>query len=135
MRHEFHACLADLPALLAALRTLCRAAGLEADEVLRAELVIEETFSNSIRHGYGGERPHKTVWLTGEILHDGVRLVYEDEAPPFDPLQELPPLRQEGEGGAGSVLLKSLPRRAVYRRIGERNVLTVEFCAGNPVRY
>src|SRR5258708_1068494 len=46
-------------------------------------MVVEELYSNTIKYGYGGEtgRPVR-LRLTS---HPAIALVYEDEAPPFDP--------------------------------------------------
>lgn len=47
-------------------------------------LAAEEITTNVSEHGYQGTGP---IWLTGEIAAGEVRLLIEDEAPAFDPLQ------------------------------------------------
>lgn len=122
----FDARLARLPALLDAARSACRAAGLTADAMHRVELVLEEAFSNSVRHGYGGETD-LPVWLTMHILPDGIELVYQDAAPPFDPLQGASLPGAGRIGGVGRVLMNKLPRHARYALVDGRNTLSFEF--------
>jgi len=123
---RFSARFANLPELLAVATAACNAAGMSMQATHRVELVLEEAFSNSIRHGYGGESDNP-AWLATTMLPDGLRLVYQDEAPPFDPLQDacLPQGREVGS--VGRVLIKTLPRSASYGRENGRNTLTLEF--------
>lgn len=123
----FPARFAALAAVLDAARQACRAAGLDAQVTHRVELVLEEAFSNSIRHGYGGETDAASIWLAMRILPDGIELVYQDAAAPFDPLLAAA-LPQDGRlGGVGRVLMKTLPRQVAYARTAGRNTLTFEF--------
>jgi anti-sigma regulatory factor (Ser/Thr protein kinase) len=123
---RFSARFASLPELLAAAGAACDAAGITTETRHRAELVLEEAFSNSIRHGYSGESDNP-VWLSATMLPDGLRLVYRDEAPPFDPLQDARLPQDVQVGGVGRVLIKTLPRNAAYAREDGRNILTLEF--------
>jgi anti-sigma regulatory factor (Ser/Thr protein kinase) len=122
----FDAHFATLPSLLDAARGACREANLTADAIHRVELVLEEAFSNSVRHGYGGET-NLPVWLTTRILPDGIELVYQDSAPPFDPLHDARLPRIGTIGGVGRVLMNKLPRNARYTLVDGRNTLTFEF--------
>lgn len=122
----FDARFARLPALLDVARSACRAAGLTADALHRVELVLEEAFSNSVRHGYGGETD-LPVWLTTHILPDGIELVYQDAAAPFDPLLDARLPGTDRVGGVGRVLMNKLPRHSRYALVGGRNTLTFEF--------
>jgi anti-sigma regulatory factor (Ser/Thr protein kinase) len=49
---QFSARFASLPELLAVATAACTAAGMNVPASHRVELVLEEAFSNSIRHGY-----------------------------------------------------------------------------------
>lgn len=124
--HHFNARFAELAALLDAARAACRAARLDADTTHRVELVLEEAFSNSVRHGYGGDSDAQ-IWLASRILPDGLELVYQDAAIPFDPLRDVALPKDGRPGGVGRVLIKSLPRSARYDLIGGRNTLRLEF--------
>jgi serine/threonine-protein kinase RsbW len=123
---QFSARFASLPELLAVATAACTAAGMNVPASHRVELVLEEAFSNSIRHGYGGESDNP-AWLGTTMLPDGLRLVYQDQAPPFDPLQGACLPHGEQVGGVGRVLIRTLPRSASYTRENGRNTLTLEF--------
>ena len=127
----FQARFADLPELLSAARAACHAAGLDHEATQRVELVIEEAFSNSIAHGYGGETD-QPVWLTCHVRTDGLGLVYQDAAPPFDPLREVLLPRIERPGGVGHLLIRTLPRVVSYRHENGRNTLRCEFARTVP---
>jgi anti-sigma regulatory factor (Ser/Thr protein kinase) len=116
----------NLPELLAVATAACNAAGMTRQTTHRVELVLEEAFSNSIRHGYCGESDNP-AWLATIMLPDGLRLVYQDEAPPFDPLQDACLPQGEAVGGVGRMLIKTLPRSAGYGWENGRNTLTLEF--------
>lgn len=101
----------------------------EAD-ALRLELVIEELFSNTVAHGYGGDSDGP-VDITLVIADGRATVIYEDAAPPYDPLAKLAalratlaaPLEQRPLGHLGVPLIAGLVERADYRRDGERNRL------------
>ena len=57
--------------------------------VRRIELALEELFTNTVRHGYCRECD-SPVWLEAIASPGELRLVYQDAAPAFDPLQYLP---------------------------------------------
>ena len=123
---RFSARFASLPELLAVAGAACVGAGMTSQARHRVELVLEEAFSNSIRHGYSGESD-KPVWIAATMLPDGLHVVYQDEAPPFDPFQDVRLPEGEQVGGVGCVLIKALPRSATYARESGRNILTLEF--------
>jgi len=104
-----------------------RGAGLPKDSTLRANLVIEELFLNTVKHGHrgGSEAP---VWITLQATDGGaVSLTYEDRAPPFNPF----PHDREGivksieanrtEGGLGVILMHDLAETAQYAYLFGRN--------------
>lgn len=123
---RFPARFSALADLLSAAVEACRTAGLDDAATHRVELVLEEAFSNTIRHGYGveGENP---VWLACCILPDGVKFVFQDAAPPFDPLRNAALPVDGRPGGVGRMLMKNLPRRAAYALEDGRNTCTLEF--------
>ena len=100
------------------------------------QLISEELFINSIKHGYGKGRSDGPIWLTLLPQPEGAVLVYEDEAPRFDPFVESPEADTESGvedravGGLGVHLMKVLSQAASYRRHGDRNVITLVFGPG-----
>jgi len=100
--------LAELPALLDFVDTACAAAGPDAGFAVR--LAVEEVFTNVLAHGYGGEGP---VDVTIDADTTRIRVLVEDEAPPFHPGDAPPPdlasdaLERE-PGGLGWHLVRQL---------------------------
>ena len=125
---------ATLSALIACLETIGEfggAAKLSPDIVGRARVVVEELFSNTIKYGYGREcdRPVRLT-LTAAA---GLVLVYEDEAPAFDPSswRSAGPARSAAEaprvGEAGLALLFGLSSSVAYETAAVGNRLVVTF--------
>jgi anti-sigma regulatory factor (Ser/Thr protein kinase) len=95
--------------------------------VARLLIVVEELYANTIKHGHGGE-------CGGPVRlrlrsQPAIELVYEDEAPPFDPTAWQPP-----EGGAqlvvgqkGIALILGLAANARYERLPHGNRMTLGF--------
>ncbi|MEI6486501.1 MAG: ATP-binding protein [Sphingomonadales bacterium] len=104
----------------------------------RLEVVFEELASNPIRHGFTpGSGQSLSVSLTARP--DGVRLEFEDDGPPFDPLARAAPpaldrLDTAPEGGLGIALVRRLASRFVReqppRLPGMINRIVVELPRG-----
>jgi anti-sigma regulatory factor (Ser/Thr protein kinase) len=108
------------------IEAFCADAGLERDRGLKANLVLEELFLNTVRHGHSGGSD-APVWLTLAAHDDEVELTYEDYAPPFNPFA---PARREmlealmetrREGGLGVILAQGLTSSADYSYVFGRN--------------
>ena len=104
----------------------CRGAQIPKDSGLKANLVIEELFLNTVKHGNrGGSDAPVWITLTAEGAH--ISLAYEDNAPPFNPfaratremLEALAETRREG--GLGVILAHGLAASADYSYIFGRN--------------
>ena len=104
----------------------CRSAALPRESCLKANLLVEELFLNTVKHGHegGSDAP---VWITLESGGGNVQLTYEDRAPPFNPfapgtrdmLEALAGVRKEG--GLGVLLAHSLTASAEYAYVFGRN--------------
>ncbi len=127
---RFTARLSTLPDLLAYLREACERAGIGPAAMLRVELVLEELFTNTVRHGYRGDSD-ASVWLSTTTAPGLLFVTYQDAAPPHDPLAHvarLPDaLAERTVGGLGIRLARELSRSIAYCREGDRNVLTLTF--------
>ena len=109
----------------------CRDAHLERETGLKANLVVEELFLNTVKHGHrgGSEAP---VWIMLEATEGKVSLTYEDRAPPFNPfaahtremLEALAETRREG--GLGVILAHGLTASADYAYVFGRNRIRLE---------
>jgi serine/threonine-protein kinase RsbW len=106
----------------------CARQGVARDDMLRLLLLVEELFTNTIDHGHGGDSD-ALVRLALTAEPDRLALVYEDQAPPFDPLDHAgsqPPDGDAGErpvGGLGLLLLTQLAEAADYDRTDDGNRL------------
>jgi serine/threonine-protein kinase RsbW len=97
--------------------------GITPNDVLRLRLIVEELFTNTALHGLGGEADAQ-VRLTLAAAPTQVELVYEDSAPPFDPLARLSQVRAELDsaseerraGGIGLALATQMASRVSYTR-------------------
>jgi len=126
----FNSRLADLKKARAFLESFCTGAGIEKQAGLRLNLVVEELFLNTVKHGHrgGSDAP---VWIFLATEPEGIRLTYEDHAAPFNPfapgarelLEALSETRREG--GLGVLLAHSLTQRSEYAYLYGRNRIRV----------
>lgn len=127
---EFAATMGTLRELRGFIEGVCREAGIARLDILRIALVAEELFTNSVKHGYGGDSA-KQVWLTLQPADGACRLVYEDLAPPYDPFSESPksdleaPVDAWSVGGLGVLLVTRFSRSYEYLRVGDRNRISL----------
>jgi serine/threonine-protein kinase RsbW len=104
----------------------CSGAGLSRESFLKANLVVEELFLNTVKHGHNGGSD-APIWLTMIAAAGKVSLTYEDFAPPFNPfaratremLEALVETRREG--GLGVLLAHGLTASADYAYVYGRN--------------
>ena len=122
----FPASTPGLAAALSEIEELCATHALPRDLVSRALIIVEELFTNTVKYGYGGEceRPVRLKFSAD----NGMTLVFEDEAGPFDPTQHevpeaLPNPARPGRAGIAMVLRLSSSVR--YDRLPEGNRLTI----------
>lgn len=122
----FLARLDRLRALREFLESFCTEAGVAPDHCLRLNLVLEELFTNTVRHGHGGDSS-APVWVTLSGDSGGVNLTYEDSAPPFNPYgtpPDAPPdttVKMRKIGGLGVLLTRKLAASREYAYLYGRN--------------
>jgi anti-sigma regulatory factor (Ser/Thr protein kinase) len=108
------------------IETFCTSAGVGRPQLLRLNLVLEELFTNTVRHGYRGDSD-EPVWVTLEASPDAVRVTYEDMAPPFNPYAHLKKrspdntLERFKVGGLGVLLTNELAAARDYAYVFGRN--------------
>lgn len=132
---DLKATRADLRLTLDRVEACCREAGVAPAAQAKAMIIIEELFSNTIKYGYRQEcgKPVHVALHCGPTLE----IVYEDEAPPFDPVAAAaaaPPIQSDDPddhaiGGLGIALVLGLASSAHYRREADRNRLTLHLAA------
>lgn len=100
------------------------------ETVFKISLSIDELITNIVLHGTDSEPQAHEIVLHLRISDGEVEARIEDDGRAFNPL-ELPvpdieaPLSHRPLGGMGIHLVRTLMDQIHYRRIGQRNVLTL----------
>src|SRR5690348_8495280 len=110
--------LPELRAIGACLEGFCQRAALAREGCLRLNVVLEELFTNTVRHGHRGDCD-APVWITLEASAQSVGLTYEDTAPPFNPLAHR--VQMGKVGGLGVLLTRELTASRDYAYLFGRN--------------
>ena len=119
----------ELVPLAAELARFCRENGLDGDVEFELNLVLEELFTNAVRHGgCEGMNPAAQIRLRSES--GGVSVEFADRGAAFDPLQAAAPdleadLAHRQAGGLGIHLVRQIMQDLQYRRTGGWNRLTM----------
>ena len=101
-------------------------------------LVLEELFTNSIKHGYPGlmdkdkaNLPEWPIWIELRHSPDGIHALYEDAAIEFNPLENIRPPDYSGPaeswriGGLGLPMVAGIATQMRYVRTANRNRLSL----------
>lgn len=122
----FPARVDELQRINAFIEGFCAESGMVRERCLRLNLVVEELFVNTIKHGYRGDCD-APVWVILAADPAGVQVTYEDTAPPFNPYAHLPAHSPEttGElrklGGLGVLFTRELAATRYYAYVFGRN--------------
>lgn len=124
-----HGRLGELQCLVAETVRFCREHALGDEVEFELNLVLEELFTNSVRHG-GCAGMENAVRVRIELHDDGVHIEYSDRGEAFDPLSAPPPnletrLEDRQIGGLGIHLIRQIMRDLAYRREGDWNRITM----------
>ena len=84
----FPARLSALADTVAFAQAFCDGQGIGRTAAVRLRLVIEELFTNTVRHGHRGDSD-APVRMALSMIEDYVTMEYEDSAPPYDPLSRM----------------------------------------------
>lgn len=128
----FPAKLPSLRGLRAFAEAFCTEAGVVENDCLRLSLVLEELFTNTVRHGHRGDS-EAPVWLALSAVDRTLKLTYEDTAPPFNPYGKFPDaspditLRMRKIGGLGVLLTRKLAASREYAYLYGRNRIRLGF--------
>jgi serine/threonine-protein kinase RsbW len=118
---EFPARMAVLRDTAAFAQSFCERHGVDRDDALRLTLVIEELFTNTVKHGHRNESD-SPVRIRLTMSGGCVGVLYEDSAPRYDPLARLlvaptdltASVETRPVGGLGVYLLSRLVAGARY---------------------
>lgn len=114
-RRVFAARLAALSEAATFAQDFCQREHIGHPVALRLTLVVEELFTNTVRHGYGGDSD-APIAIALSAAGDEVTLYFEDAAPRFDPLPYMhsppadldAPSQARGVGGLGLHLVAQM---------------------------
>lgn len=130
----FPARLDALSSVIALLERFCAAGGVGQDDRLRLNLVIEELFTNTVRHGYGRDCD-APVWIGLAESPDQLVFEIEDTAPPFNPFAHGVALdvalEERRIGGLGVHLARELSVRSEYAYVFGRNCVRLQLPRGD----
>jgi serine/threonine-protein kinase RsbW len=118
------------PQVAAFVEAACAEAGFDRARRLRVTLVVEELFTNTVRHGHGRDCD-EPVEIALAVEPGRVALTYEDTAPPHDPFAGIAPpdeaaaVEARPAGGLGVVLVAGLAQDYAYRHTGGRNRISI----------
>jgi len=121
--------LSELDHLADEVGRFCSAHSLDEDAVFELNLVLEELFVNTVRHGGCAEMSGAAhIRLRFE---DAVEVEYRDRGVPFDPTQAPEPdihapLEQRSPGGLGVHLVRKIMQDIEYCRVDEWNQITMK---------
>ncbi|MBC6497721.1 MAG: ATP-binding protein [Alphaproteobacteria bacterium GM7ARS4] len=105
----------------------CLCYGMSLRDMSHVLVICDEIASNIVHHGYHGhKRPCLAViTLTMSMRDCFLRICFEDNAPPFNPLRHNPCKPANEKGGFGLSLVKAFVHRMHYYRDGGHNILTM----------
>ena len=112
------------------LAEVCDAAGLPREGCLRLTLLVEELFTNTVTHGYGADSD-EPVRFECEATPGRIMLIYEDTAPAHDPFAAVTTpgmdtaVEDRPVGGLGVLLVSAMARQVEYRRVGDKNRISL----------
>ncbi len=119
----------ELERLAGGVAEFCRGNGLDDSVEFDVNLVLEELFMNTIRHG-GCRDQTGAARVRMRAAQDSVQLEYTDRGIPFNPL-EAPeanvqvPLEERQPGGLGIHLIRQIMSDLRYQRSDGENQLTM----------
>jgi anti-sigma regulatory factor (Ser/Thr protein kinase) len=121
--------LSELSRLTAETSRFCAEHGLGDEADFDLNLVLEELFTNAVRHG-GCEGEAEAVRVEMEARADGVSIEFSDHGVAFDPTAAATPdldvpLEMRQIGGLGIHLVRQIVRDLRYERVDGWNRLTM----------
>ena len=131
---QFLARLDQLRPMQRFLEGYCAESGLPRAAYLRLSLVLEELFTNTVRHGHRGDSD-APVWVAVSRGGDTLSVLYEDKAPPFNPYARLTEpvvdttVSMRKIGGLGVLLTKELAASRDYAYLFGRNRIRLTLAA------
>ena len=125
---SYEARMQSLGDAVAFVEEYCTRTGISRADALRLAFIVEELFTNTVTHGYGGDC-HSLVQVSLRRDAGSAQLVFEDAAPEHNPLSAFrddpasltTTLQLRPVGGLGMYLIGKLIGTAKYARIEGQN--------------
>jgi len=119
--------VSELERLAAEVAAFCRRQELDESVEFDLNLVLEELFTNTVRHGGGRDQPD-AARIRMRVTSDGVEVEYRDRGVAFNPLEApgadvTSPLLERQPGGLGIHLVRQIMSDVRYRRVEGENEL------------
>lgn len=125
--------VAALPEVMRSLERFLGDHGVGERTTYAAELIVDEIFSNVVRHAFPDAGRHD-IAIAAELSDRHLVLTFEDDGVPFDPREapERAPVAPDdiAIGGLGLGLVKKYAETMAYERRGGRNRLAVHLTRG-----
>ena len=124
------------------LEQFCSKSNTSAHNTWQLTLILEELFTNSMKHGYPGANDSTAtlniwpVWIELNACADGIHARYEDAAFEFNPLLNVQSPDYSGPaeswklGGLGLPMITGIATDMRYERTANRNRLSLTLPAG-----
>ena len=125
---------AEIPQLYREIEALGKAGGVDASQVGRLQLALEEAVTNTIDYGLPVGGTYE-IDIRGTVEDGVVEVTVEDDGVAYDPLTDAPAFDPDQKmddrriGGIGVHLVRTLMDDVKYLRVGERNRLTMRIRA------
>lgn len=124
---RFPRAIGSLPALVAFVREFFAARGIDADQAFDVDLVLEELFTNMVRHARGG-----TSEIEVGLDDDGARLTLrlrDEGVEPWDPGQAPAaevdlPVEERRPGGLGIHFIRQLTHDLRFEHLDGTTIVT-----------
>lgn len=114
-RHVAPASMQGMSQAIGFVEAFCGRHRIAKDDTLRLTLLVEELFTNTVVHGFGGDGS-APVRIALRAAAGQIELWYEDIAPPFDPRSRAEPDDDRAVGGLGIPLVMKMASRVSYLR-------------------
>ncbi len=121
--------LAEIPELAGMVERFLQAFDVPGPTIFQINLALEELIANTINYGYRDDGDY-AIRVTIAMAGREISIRIEDDAAPFDPFARAPvdtaaAIDDRGIGGLGIHLVKEMIDRVDYRRVGDRNHVTL----------
>ena len=120
--------ISEIPRVSAALENVMLGHSFSNEEILDAQLAVEEAVTNIIMHGYEGHAGE--IHITCHATRGIIEIQIEDTAPLFNPLSVpdpdfTPDIQDRRLGGLGIFLIRRVMDDVMYRNDQGKNILVL----------